>query len=279
LLRCTAAVLLSNESAESLLMVTGADVRTALPRIKKGIRAAIDFLKVNLNVQKLENLPYPYVLIPLTAFFEGPEGEQPSLTAEQVRILKEWFWRTAFSRRYSSATKRNLEADIREPKKMRRDTSALGNFEVNMQQSFFKERKFISGTVDTKTFILLLANQKPKSIANGTDISVNRVLLAGNKSEFHHLFPQAYLKSLRIDQGAVNCLANFCMLSSSDNKKLGSKKPSEYKTRLANNIEILLPGNLIPPNLFSDDFNAFVDARSKLLISASLQLMGKSIHS
>lgn len=275
LLRCTAAVLLGKESAESLLMVTGADVRDALPRIKKGMRAAIDFLKVNFGIQKLENLPYATALIPLTAFFEGPDEEQLSLTTPQVQSLAEWFWRSAFSRRYSSGTKRNLEADIREAKKLREGTSALGNFEVNLTQSFFTERKFIAGTVDTKTFVLLLANQKPKSIVNGADVSISRVLLAGNKSEFHHLFPQAYLKSLGTDAGKVSCLANFCILSASDNKKVGSKAPSAYRGKLAANVEILMPGNLIPPSLFDNAFDQFVIERSKLLVDASQKLMGK----
>ncbi len=74
LLRCAAAVILAKESPESLLLVDGSTVRDALPRIKKGIKAAIDFLKQNFNVQRLGNLPYPTMLIPLTAFFEGPES-------------------------------------------------------------------------------------------------------------------------------------------------------------------------------------------------------------
>ncbi|MGO4170679.1 DUF262 domain-containing protein [Bosea sp. TAF32] len=81
LLRCAAAVLLGKESPESLLLVDGATVRDTLPRIKKGIKASIDFLKQNFGIQRLGNLPYPTMLIPLTAFFEGPEGEQLSLTA------------------------------------------------------------------------------------------------------------------------------------------------------------------------------------------------------
>lgn len=276
LLRCTAAVLLSKESAESLLLVTGAQVRDALPRIKKGIRAAIDFLKVNLNIQKLDNLPYATALIPLTVFFEGPEDEQISLTNIQVKTIREWFWRASFSRRYSSATKRNLEADIREAKKLRTGPSSLGSFEVNVSTSSFLERKFIAGTVDTRSFILLLANQKPKSIVNGGDVSIGKVLLAGNKSEFHHLFPQAYLRTQSIDPGTANCLANFCILSASDNKKVGSKKPSEYRNKLAVNVDMLLPGNLIPPELFTDNFGSFLSERAKILVRAAIEAMGRS---
>lgn len=277
LLRCTAAVLINKESAESLLNVTGTQVRDALPNIKKGLKAAIDFLKINIQVEKFSNLPYPTLLIPLTAFFAGPEGEQLALTNEQVQALKQWFWRTIFSRRYSSATKRNLENDIREAKRLRAGgANTLGQFEATVNVAFFAERRFIVGTVDTKAFILMLAAQRPKSIVNGGDVQIGRVLAAGNKSEFHHLFPQAFLKSNGLDPSQVNCLANFCMLSASDNKKVGSKSPIQYRDKLAENVDILLPSNLIPPSLFSDDFRRFVDDRSKLLVAAAYQLMGRS---
>ncbi|MEG3093068.1 GmrSD restriction endonuclease domain-containing protein [Sphingomonas sp. PB1R3] len=276
LLRCAAAVLIGKESAESLLNVSGTEVRDALPKIKKGLKASIDFLKGNMRVQKFSNLPYPTILIPLTAFFAGPEGEQFALTDQQIKTLKHWFWRSVFSRRYSSATKRNLENDIREAKHLRAgQVSTLGNFEVSLGSGLFKDRRFIAGTVDTKAFILLLASYSPKSIVNGGDVQIGRVLAAGNKSEFHHLFPQAHLKRNGVDPSRVNCLANFCMLSASDNKKVGSKSPSAYREKLASNVDVLLPTNLIPPSLFLDDFDAFVEDRAKLLVKAAQTLMGK----
>ena len=276
LLRCAAAVLISKESAESLLNVSGTSVREELPSIKKGLKAAIDFLKVNMRIEKFSNLPYPTLLIPLTAFFAGPEGEQLALTTDQVETLKNWFWRAIFARRYSSATKRNLETDIREAKRLRSgESSNLGNFEVTVSVNMFSERRFIAGTVDTKAFILMLAAQGPKSIVNGGDVQIGRVLAAGNKSEFHHIFPQAFLRDRQIDPAQVNCLANFCMLSASDNKKVGSKSPAQYRDKLASNVDLLLPSNLIPPSMFSDDFNRFVEDRSKLLATAAYHLMGR----
>lgn len=273
LLRCTAAVLLEKENAESLLAVTGVQVRDALPQIKKGIRSAIDFLKTNLHVQKLGNLPYPTALIPLAAFFAGPEGEQKALTQHQVDTLKRWFWRSAFSRRYSSGTKRNLEADIKEAKALRSGDGKLGQFDVSVSPSVFTDRRFIAGTVDTKAFILMLANQHPRSIVNGSKIQIGTVLAAGNKSEFHHLYPQAMLRALGVEAGQINSLANFCILSASDNKKVGSDTPSVYRSKLASNVEELLGKNLIPPSLFDDNFDQFVYERSRLLVGAAVALM------
>jgi hypothetical protein len=276
LLRCAAAVLLGSESSESLLSVSGSDVRSAIPRIKKGIKGAIDFLRSNLQVQRKENLPYPTLLIPLVAFFEGPDGEQISLTSTQTDQLKHWFWKACFSRRYSSATKRNLETDISAAVALRNGTtSSLGSFEVALSHATFRDRRFILGTVDTRTFVLLLANQSPRSIVNGSAINISKVLTSGNKAEFHHLFPHAFLRGQGVDPNRINALVNFCILSSSDNKKVGSKAPSDYKGKLALNVSDYLPSNLVPESLFTDDFDKFIEDRTKMLVEAANRTMGK----
>lgn len=278
LLRCTAAVLIDKESPESLLNVTGTEVRNILPYLRIGLRRSIDFLRDNLGVQKFGNLPYPTILIPLSAFFAGPDDEHFSPTDHQVKTLRVWFWRVAFTRRYSSGTKRNLEVDIREAKRLRAGhASSLGQFEVNLAPDMFENKRFIAGTVDTKSFILLLASLQPRSIVNGLNIHLNRVLSAGNKSEFHHLFPQGYLRKIRVDVNIANVLANFCMLSSSDNKKLGSRKPSEYRDKLADNVDELLESNAIPTSLFDDDFERFVRERSRLLFKIAQDRMERTV--
>ncbi|MGB8842076.1 MAG: DUF262 domain-containing protein [Aliidongia sp.] len=276
ILRCAAAVLIGRESAESLLSITGATVRNGLPSVKKGLKASLDFLKQNLPIQKLDNLPYPTSLIPLTAFFAGPEDEQLSLTDVQHRTLVEWFWRTLFSHRYSSGTKRSLETDIREAKKLRDEgASNLGNFDATVPLGMFSERRFLTSSVDTKTFVLMLVNQRPKSLVSGADVQVGRVLTAGNRSEFHHLFPQAYLKANGVDPAKIGCLANFCVISASDNKKIGGKQPSSYRSRLSPSVVGLLASHLVPESLFNDNFDTFVEERSRYLVAEAYRLMGR----
>ncbi|MGO4170680.1 hypothetical protein [Bosea sp. TAF32] len=169
-----------------------------------------------------------------------------------------------------------MEADISGAKTLRAEgDSTLGNFDAPISESYFKDRRFIIGTVDTRVFVLLLSHQNPKSIVNGNSINISKVLTAGNRAEFHHLYPQAFLRSKGIDSVRINALANFCILSAADNKKVGSLQPSQYKPRLADNVEKTLPGNLIPISIFDDDFEKFIDERAKILASAANKLMAK----
>jgi hypothetical protein len=121
----------------------------------------------------------------------------------------------------------------------------------------------------------MLANRKPKSLVSASDVHIGKVMSAGNRSEFHHLFPQAYLKKNGFDANQINCLANFCIISASDNKKIGSKAPSEYKSKLSPSVVALLDSHVVPQELFADDFTDFLRKRSDMLVDVAYGFMNR----
>jgi hypothetical protein len=275
LLRCCAAVLKKDASAKSLIELRGSEIRDNFEKVVKGLKGAIDFLKTQVGVQTLSNLPYSTALIPLTAFFAEFDKEV-SLTADQVEQTKKWFWRSSFSRRFSSATIRNLERDIVEFDKLRAGApSKIDDFPVSIPDDYFSTRKFTLGTVDTNTFLLVLASMAPRNLVSGGTVQIGPVLRSGNRSEFHHLFPRAFLRTKGVEGTEPNKLANFTFLPSADNKKLGGVAPSAYKAKMAKDLDGVLKSNRIPPSLFDDDFQKFIDERSALLVAHSRSLCGE----
>lgn len=113
LLRCCAAVLTQEASPTALVELRGAEVRARFREIVNGLKGAIDFLQNNLNVETVANLPFSTILVPLSAFFANAGNEFIQITNEQRARLVRWFWRSCFSRRYSSGVLRNLREDIR----------------------------------------------------------------------------------------------------------------------------------------------------------------------
>ena len=75
---------------------------------------------------------------------------------------------------------------------------------------------------------LLLSTLNPIDLVNGTKVDVGKALSSYNRKEYHHIFPNAFLKSLNYSTSEIFSIANFCFLSSAANKKISSKKPSEY---------------------------------------------------
>lgn len=265
-LRCCAAVLAGDASPDTLVNLLGADVRARFREITNGLKGAIDFLRTNLRVQSVENLPFSTILVPLCVFFASPGQDFVQTTDAQRARLVRWFWRSCFPRRFSSGVLRHLKEDIEAMTSLKNGRpNTLGDFQVLVTSDFFTSNEFRINSVNTKTFILVLALQDPKSFVSGQPVSLAEVLQHYNRSEFHHLYPRAYLTANGIPFDKQNKLANLCFLSKADNTTLGGVAPSAYRPRMAPNEEDLLRRALCPAVLFDDDFDRFVASRATLL--------------
>ena len=163
LLRCCAAVLVKDAAPEALMTLNGQTVRENFTRILNGVRGAVDYLRSNFNVYSLANLPFPTVLVPLSVFFAADGNEEAKYTDEQRQAINRWFSRTAFSKRYSAGVLRNLKADIDDMEKLRDGKQhTLGAFLASVSDGFFYDNVFGMGNVNTKSFILMLAQAEPE---------------------------------------------------------------------------------------------------------------------
>jgi len=276
ILRCAAAILRKDPTPDTLLDLNGQQVRAAFPRVRNGILGAIDFLRKQLKVMSLRNLPYSSLIIPLCVFFAEPDGKEVSYNANVYLKLKKWFWRSCFTNRYGSQVRRTATIDIREVEKLKSgDISGLGDISYDIGEDFFKSNYFRLASANTKTFILMLANNNPKTFLSGSLIDLDKVLQKYNRAEFHHIYPKAYLKDLGHSDEEINCLANFCFINASENKKIGRKKPSEYISLMPNDESLgdIMTSAFCPARAFEDDFSTFITNRSSLLFNFAQELM------
>ncbi len=267
LLRCASAVLVSDPRPEAIVKIPGEQVRTRFDEVLNGVLGALDFLQINFNIRRIENIPFQTMLVPLSVFYAVSAGKGVLVTEEVKAKLVRWFWRVCFSRRYSSGVIRHLEEDIREMLQLKGgQQSNLGGFAADVTNEFFTREEFGIGKVNTKTFVLLLAEQKPMSFVSGQPVDLNEKLKEYNKTEFHHLMPRAYLKAVGVTKYSANALSNFAFLSSSENKHLGGAKPSKYKEKMAQeNLDDILERAVCPQSLFDDNFDQFIEQRAELL--------------
>lgn len=274
LLRCCSAIIGGDATSSGLLALNGAEVRDRFDEITNGIKGAVDFLRTNLHVEKLDNLPYPTQIVPLAVYFAVQDGRSVGLTDDQREQLVRWFWRSSFARRFSAGVLRNLNRDVAEALKLKNsEPSTLADIPWSVDREFFIDTRFTVSSVTTKTFILLLAQQNPLTFVSGSRVSLASVLSHYNRKEFHHLNPQKYLKSHGSDSADINRLANFAIISAADNKILGGVAPSRYKTKMPpRKIDEILESALCPQSLFDDNYNQFLKDRSELLLAAALDL-------
>ncbi|MGH9515508.1 MAG: GmrSD restriction endonuclease domain-containing protein [Terriglobales bacterium] len=273
LLRCCAAVLVKDAAPEALMGLNGQTVRDNFKRILNGVKGAVDYLRSNFNVFSLANLPFPTVLVPLSVFFAADGNEEAKYTDEHRQAINRWFWRTAFSKRYSAGVLRNLKADIDDMEKMRDGKEhTLGVFQMSVSDAFFTDNIFGMGNVNTKSFILMLAQARPRSFISGAPLNLAEKLRESNRTEFHHLMPRAFLKSSGQTHPSDSVLANFAFLSRADNRELGGAPPSEYLSKMAKNVDEILASALCPEQLFDDEYEPFLLLRSSVLTKKANEL-------
>ncbi|HEU5105988.1 MAG TPA: DUF262 domain-containing protein [Solirubrobacterales bacterium] len=275
-LRCCAAILVGQPTSDHLIQLNGSEVRDNFGRIENGIKGAIDFLRAQLGVETLRNMPYPAMLIPLSTYFASDGNEQVVVPDADREALQRWFWRSCFSERYSGQTNRVARNDIAEMVKLRNgEGNSLGDFTIEIGSDFFKDTVFRLGSARSATFVLLLASRKPRSFISGSLVNLEQVLQAYNRHEFHHMYPRKMLREDGFAPAEINCLANMCILSRVDNNQVKASPPSAYKDLMPDgtNLDAILEASVATPTLFNDDFYAFRDERADALAEIARALI------
>ena len=276
ILRCSSAILLGDPTVDKLLDLNGQRVRDEFPLVRNGILGAIDFMRSQLNIFSLKNLPYTAILIPLSVFFAEQDGKQIQYNSTTYGQLKKWFWRSCFTKRYTSQIKRTAITDINHMIDLKNSVgSKLGQFVCEIPDDYFNESIFRIGNARTKTFVLMLATKSPLSMISGASIELDRVLQNYNRAEFHHIYPKAFLQDMGFEYDLINCLTNFCFLSRAENNKIGRKKPSEYSLFLPGGkvLNEVMKSNLFPVSTFRDDYESFLADRDEMLLELAESLI------
>ena len=278
LLSCCSAVLKNSVDPKVFFNLPSGELRQRFDEVKNGIFIAIDFLKTEFKVFSLKQLPKDNILVVLSSFFASSQKQASPIYDWQHKIIKKWFWRLCFSRRHNKGGTAITNKDLEEIKKLKEGKdNQLAEISVDiLEESYFLKNVFRMNSIPTSIFILMLADHEPRNFIQGTKISLDKVLSSGNRNEFHHIFPKAYLKGFeKYDDTEINCLANFCMQSRIDNNKLGGRAPSDYRSEMPEDDERfhqILESNFCFPEMFNDDYDTFLQKRAKLLVKKAKEL-------
>ena len=124
LLKCFTGYILNDTSPGALMNLNGDMIRDNFDAIKNGLKSTIDFLKQQLNLYSIQYMPYPAMIVSLVKFFGSGKTNGQLYTDKQRRQLIKWFWRSCFSRRYSSGVNDAHRADLTAMANLRTDEDA-----------------------------------------------------------------------------------------------------------------------------------------------------------
>jgi len=254
----------------------GMEVRDAFPRFRTGLLGAIDFLRRDIGAASLRILPYKSMIIPLVRCFATDKTAGFHPDARQRKALRKWFWHSCFSRRYSNSVDTAIAQDIAAVQQLLQgNTAEFDKRAVVVDPSYFTTNQFALTSVNTKVFVLLLAQAKPKSFLSAADVDLDKVLQTCNRTEFHHIFPKNYLARNGFPNKSQQfVLANFAFLSQRDNRSIQDKAPSEYEKMIPSEMkEAILASSLIPSTGLELSYEDFLRQRAQLLAKAANKLM------
>jgi hypothetical protein len=273
-LRICAGVIRGETTPKVILELKGEDIRQRFQEIEAGVLGALDFLSREANVKHYKMLPFPGLLVPLSAFFATTKPEGINYTAKQREGLLRWFWRSVFSRRFSADVNERQAADIVEMRRLVKDENyAFKQPRSELKIDFTKEG-FSAANANSRVLILLLSSAQAYSFLSGAVIDPAKVLKKASKHEFHHIFPQKFLLAQGLDSRDINVLANICFLTRADNNAIRANSPPVYIAQMdASSRDNYLASAYCPLDTSSLAYAAFIEARAKLLTTRANELM------
>lgn len=272
-LKCLSAIKhkgIKKEQVLSLRNLTKEEMDALVDVTQSALLKTVDLLKTEFKIYSWDFLPYEAMAVILSYVY----SKRKTLSLEDVKRVKIWFWRSAFSERYRGASESFVSQDL----------EAIDNYIINSDEptkSFgnipsvdnFMKLAFRSNNSRSRALIILLALKNPKNITNGALIDPENALSHYNKKQFHHIYPKAHLKRISAP-GEHNSLANMCMLAASENNDISDDHPNEYLPKLAaklgNDADAVFSSNYLPsPNSVDYstlDYSDFLQMRAVLIM-------------
>lgn len=206
---------------------------------------------------------------------------------EIEKYVRRWFVLSVLTGRYSGSPESAIDFDIRSIS-AKSFPEYLANVEAaELSEAFwdFSLVQSLDTSVSSSPFFNVYLAAQVKSKNNGflsNDISVHDLIT--HLGDIHHIFPKDYLKRYGLKRGEYNQIANYVIMQSEINIKVGNKAPKDYFATLLkqcdggkltygliNSKEKLLENlaeNCIPSEIFDmsfESYNIFLESRRKLM--------------
>lgn len=258
----------SAESIDQLRNYKVGKLKDAIAKTEEAYKRTVDFLSTEIGINNANIIPYLNQIAVLAEIFRLI----PIPNAHQHKAILEWFWKTSLSGYFSGWNTGMMAADLLTIKEFADGKKERLTFQARSDDTpdVWVNRQFRSNNAHTKLFAIILAHNQPIDLLTGKKVDTSIALSWNNEKEFHHFFPQAYLKIQKEPIQRINCLANIIMLTSASNKEILNKAPSVYLKDVAKaagpSLNDWLKSNLISAEAYEaalkDDFWEFLVHRA-----------------
>ena len=246
---------------------------------EQAIESTIDYLRNNFGVKIYEFIPYPSMIAMVSYLFAKNNGH--SLTPTQSEFIKKWFWRSAFSQRYSASTLTVMGNDVHEyfDKALSGESIKL-NIPVNLAQEDIERILIYTRSAVKNAIFCLLALSSPRHFKDNSAVILDHTLCSEfNNHEKHHIFPKSFLSKNHIKR--KHLLLNFAFIPGELNREIKKESPSDYFSRYKETnkkFSETMESHLINGNtdaaIWKNDYDQFIKERGFLIFESIKGLTG-----
>lgn len=265
---------------KDLLKISLDEYKSWSDQVMTGFKEAAKFLHAQ-RIYDYRDVPYHTQMVPLVAIFTllGDRADNAMIWCK----LSQWYWCGVFGELYGSAVESRFAKDL---------PQVIGWINGGEEPDTVKEANFEASRLSTlrtrnsaayKGLYALLMKDGCLDFKSGQEISIQTYF--EDNIDIHHIFPQAYCRSRKIDPRKWDSIVNKTSISAKTNRIIGGKAPSEYlgKLKLSYGLDDSLLRKIIESHaidmdpLLSDDFDEFFKRRATALLGRIEQAMGKGI--
>lgn len=272
-LQCVSACYQEAIKRRDILKINKTDFIDIWPHVKDAIFLAVDWLTSHLRIPVSELMPYNALLIPITYLFYKKDF-QPLSEREEI-LFEQYFWWASLTNRFSSAVESKIEQDLH-----RMDDILDGKLpsyrgeEIKIKLEDLLDRWFSAGDAFCKAILCLYAFQQPKRFNNNGLVKIdNSWLKQSNSKNYHHFFPNAYLRNKGYAYWQSNVILNITIVDDYLNKrKIKARAPKDYLAEFApknkhfnETMQSHLINDLDEFGVWEDDYDKFLEARGDIV--------------
>lgn len=255
--------------------------RAFADRVEEAFQEAGKFL----NRQKIiwhHDVPYPPQSITLACAF-ALLGQHAKTAAAQEKFER-WFWSVVLGELYGSGSDTRISRDVPE---LVHWIEGTGPEPTTAIEALFQLDRLDSLRIRLsaayKGLHALLMRHGCRDFITGNPVDI--MTFFHDSIDIHHIFPRKWCDDRKISPDRYNSIVNKTALSSTSNKSIGGRAPSEYLDRIQREHDLttaqldeILRSHLIEPeDLRHDDFEAFYTNRKKALADLIEVTMQKPI--
>jgi hypothetical protein len=259
--------------------------------VEAGFKQAAKFLRQQY-IHRVIDLPYQTQLVPLAAIFAeiGDKAEH----AGHIAKIARWFWCGIFGELYGGAVESRFAKDIVEVPAWLDG----GSEPATVSEGVFRADRLLTMrtrlSAAYKGIHALLMREGAKDFRSGQGYDLT--LFFDEGVDIHHIFPQDWCQTQKIDVKIYDTVINKTPLSYRTNRIIGGVAPSKYLAKLElgkKNADGQIENPPIAPDLLdsyltshcispaylrADDFESFMKERRKALLTLIANATGHPIQ-